>query len=134
MSDLSQYDPVLAPYCPSCGSYKGVGPCQNPSCREYWNRYIEHKSVEEHTIVSSVTTAVCVICGEQATIRCSGCGRAYCEKHGITTTTDMPPPVKIHAAKCAICGEIVCEYCWAPHHGVMVCLEHVSTSRRRIGD
>ncbi len=106
---------MLEPFCPTCGAYKGVGPCINPKCPDSIYYKIEHAEPGEKE-----SQDVCKICGAPAEIKCSVCGRGFCKAHAKKyTSTKFEPPQLI--GSCKICGKIVCSSCWVIHNGSIYC-------------
>ncbi|MHA1772390.1 MAG: hypothetical protein ACTSXS_12475 [Candidatus Thorarchaeota archaeon] len=80
---------------------------------------------EPPSTVVVLQSAECEVCGQKAVVRCSSCGRAYCEDHFTDTTLQRISSNDEHICRCGICGDPICEYCWIlDEEKGIVCIHH----------
>ena len=107
----------ILPYCPHCGTYKGVGPCKNPLCDKTTRIDFDTIKVHSHN---------CQICSKEGIISCSRCGRYYCEQHAIGHLESKLVSLDQYMGTCVICGQVICESCWIfDNNGAVICLQHI---------
>ena len=116
---MTRNSPEILPYCPHCGTYKGVGPCKNPKCDKTGHIDFDKVPTSSHT---------CQICPKEATISCSQCGRSYCEEHAFGYSETKLVSIEQHMGTCVTCNQVVCEFCWIfSGNGDVNCLQHLET-------
>jgi hypothetical protein len=113
---MTRNRPVLDPYCAYCGSYKGIGFCNNEICPGY---------TAEDVIIQAKMKSSCVLCRNDATLSCKRCGSMYCDTHSTNGGNRKFEGLNHHIGKCVICGVSVCENCWIlDEKGNIQCIEH----------
>lgn len=90
---------VLEPYCPRCGSYKGIGDCSNIDCKNASGSIIE-------------PTKTCKKCGQPAVVVCARCDSGFCRHHSSHTTSSKFLVFNQCVGTCSKCRQVVCENCW----------------------
>lgn len=102
------------PFCERCGSYKGLGPCENPDC-------VARTSEAQETRGGTRRGGSCRVCGSSALVFCSNCGNGFCVEHGRDASSSFMR-FEQHIGRCSACGEYVCEECWLLNEeGAIVC-------------
>ncbi len=106
---------MLQPFCPTCGAYKGIGPCINPKCPD--SIYYKIERAEQK---SDKDKGKCAICGAPAHVKCSICGREFCKNHSQKYKSSKLEPAQL-IGSCKICGKIICSSCWVIYNGYIYC-------------
>ncbi len=116
-SYMTRNSPDILPYCPHCGTYKGVGPCKNSKCDK--TVLIDLDKNQQHTVD-------CRICSKEGIISCPQCGGYYCEEHAMGYTENKLISIDQYMGTCVICNQVVCELCWIfDSNGAVNCLRHL---------
>ncbi len=121
---MKRGQPLILPYCPFCGKYKGVGLCPDVSCPGS----LKEKLVAAPPVLVSPgkDETTCVICGGAASSWCVRCLRAYCHDHASNSSETEIISADQHLGTCSICHQTVCEKCWmVDRDGKIVCMQHV---------
>ncbi len=121
VNKMTRDDPLLLPVCQSCGEYKGVGECRNPSCSG---------SDNGKKIAIRYTNQKCTICGQSQVVTCIQCGTGYCETHSVGAELNNLGSFHQRIGTCVECNHNVCEKCWILNpNGDIVCLVHLEKDR-----
>jgi hypothetical protein len=78
------------------------------------------------TLALKNQSLLCIVCREQASVRCLKCGSGFCEEHARNARETAMSGLGHHIGLCSICHELVCEDCWIlDDEGHITCLDHL---------
>ena len=113
---MTRNSPKILPYCPHCGTYKGVGPCKNSNCDK--TTQVELDKIQNHS-------HNCRICSKKGVVSCTRCGEYYCKEHAAGHQETKLVSLDQYLGTCVICNQVVCEQCWIfSSNGAVTCLQH----------
>jgi hypothetical protein len=119
---MTRNTPEILPYCQHCGSYKGVGICNNPKCDKT-------KQIDIRTLRTKSNR--CVICEADGLVLCSRCGDYYCNTHAIGHRESKLVSIMQYLGTCVVCGKVICERCWIfNNNGLVTCLVHLESKNK----